>query len=167
MTQELIEEKIQELQSDTKLCFKQTNEIIEIAYRKALKDCDEPIQKSKSSSKEKELESSIEEQLKIIADLKKQLEISENKNQVKEESKNTKTLKKGGKFSSTIEDQKSSIEHKKEIIDAKLEVYNKVYDMIYFDKCDLLSLYQKIKEEIDKLNEKAENISVSKYGYRR
>ena len=153
MTQELIEEKIQELQSDTKLCFKQTNEIIEIAYRKALKDCDEPIQKSKSSSKEKELESSIEEQLKI--------------NQVKEESKNTKTLKKGGKFSSTIEDQKSSIEHKKEIIDAKLEVYNKVYDMIYFDKCDLLSLYQKIKEEIDKLNEKVENISVSKYGYYR
>lgn len=148
MGREFIEERIKELQSDNKLCFKQTSEIIEFAYRTAINDCDKPIVKNKSSNKEKEQQSTIESQIKIIEDLQKRLDESENKS---------------NKISSKNNSNKTSLIHKKDIINAKLEVYNKIYDMIYFDKLDLLAIYQKIKEEIDNLNEKAKNISISEY----
>lgn len=148
MDREFIEERIKELQSDNKLCFKQTSEIIEFAYRTAINDCDKPIVKNKSSNKEKEQQSTIESQIKIIEDLQKRLNESKNK---------------FNKISSKNNSNKTSLIHKKDIINAKLEVYNKIYDMIYFDKLDLLAIYQKIKEEIDNLNEKAKNISISEY----
>jgi len=146
MDKEFIEERIRELQSDNKLCFKQTSEIIEFAYRTAINDCDKssvnkPIVKDNLSNRERDQQLIIEKQLIVINDLKKALDEEKN-NSAKQKFKN----------------KKSVSYSQKDIIDAKLEAYNKIYDMIYFKKLDLLAIYQNIKGEINDLNDKRKYI---------
>jgi len=155
--EEFIEERIQQLKDDNKLCFKQTNEIVEYVYLTAVHDLadnignsvinytETPVEKEDVFSIQKKLDEKTkqyEEAIKEIDRLESEL--------VK--IKASKPAKGTGKFSDSINKYKNEIE----IIDAKLEVYNKVYDWISINKKDLLSIYMDIKEEISTLNHRKE-----------
>ena len=130
--EEFLKERIKALQNDTKLCFKQTNEIIEIAYNSAIKDCNEfamvPI---------KPIEQTPNQDSKIN-DLKAELNAT---NALLQSYKDK--LKK-------ISDNQKESSNKWDKIEGKLEAYNRIYDLIYGGK-DLMDVYGFIKNEISDL----------------
>lgn len=130
--EEFLKERIKALQNDTKLYFKQTNEIIEIAYNSAIKDCNEfamvPLKPIKQ----------IPNQDSKINDLKAELNAT---NALLQSYKDK--LKK-------ISDNQKESSNKWDKIEGKLEAYNRIYDLIYGGK-DLMDVYGFIKNEISDL----------------
>ena len=154
---EFIEERIQQLKDDNKLCFKQTNEIVEYVYLTAVHDLVDNIGNSvinhTETPVEKEdvfgIQKKLDEKNKQYEQAIKEIDRLENE-LVK--IKASKPIKGTVKFSDSINKYKNEIE----IIDAKLEVFNKVYDWISINKKDLLTIYMDIKEEMATLNHRKE-----------
>lgn len=97
MTEEQIQEKIKDLQSDNSLFFKMTSDIIDIVYRKALEDNDDYINNTPKNNnlnllqkENKELKTSNKQLQGQITNLQKQ--IANYKNIVENDSTNLKKI---------------------------------------------------------------------------
>lgn len=129
---EFLQERIKALQNDTKLCFKQTNEIIEIAYNSAIKDVIEfAITPTKPMDQTPNQDSKINDLKAELAKANTSLQSYKDK------------LKK-------ISDKQKESSSKWDKIEGKLEAYNQIYDLIYGGQ-DLMDVYGFIKNEISNL----------------
>jgi len=158
MDKEFIQERIEALQSDNKLCFKQTNEIIEIAYRAAIDDISSEV--GNKTVKNSDSQSKLKAALSKVEELELELEKA---NQLNQELKTKSVSKKfGTKTNPETKFTNKTIEEKYWVLTGKLDSLNKVFDWIYYDKKDLMTIYSELKNLISQLNDQKESISISR-----
>jgi len=162
MDKEFIQERIEALQSDNKLCFKQTSEIIEIAYKAAIDDIAGEV--GNKAAKNYSTQSELKAALSKIEELELKLEQEEDQlNQLKQEQKTKSVQKKfGTKTNPETKFSNKTIEEKYWVLTGKLDSLNKVFDWIYYDKKDLMTIYSELKNLISQLNDQKESISISR-----
>ena len=154
MDREFIEEKIKELQSDNKLCFKQTSEIIELVYLKALKDLESISKENKDNLKiqEKNTVTSLNKFTDSITNSKLIKQYNNALKKIKELENELDKLNKQHKspnaeFIENIDDV---------LLNEKLNAYNEIFDMFCYDNKDYLAIYDALKDKIYKTKEKIE-----------
>lgn len=158
MDKEFIQERIEALQSDNKLCFKQTSEIIEIVYRVAIDDISSEV--GNKAVKNSDNQSKLKAALSKVEELELKLEKA---NQLNQELKTKNVQKKfGTKSNSETKFTNKTIEEKYWVLTGKLDSLNKVFDWIYYDKKDLMTIYSELKNLISQLNVQKESISISR-----
>ena len=144
MKEQQIKENIEKLQNDISYSFKQTSEVIDIIYRKAIDD-------NKLDNNSTSINSNI-----TIEKNKEKPKFPDDSDIFKEDNK------KSGKNKSALTSTQLIECVDEVLLKERLKTLNEVYDLFVSEKYDYLDIFQLLKEKINKSLEKKHSYEYNK-----